>query len=391
MDETLKIDKSRVYLPSSPSNGASTVGKDEFGIFMSPSSNNYGDIHFYSASSWRPEDFPQPRFSSEYGFQGLPFGWKEVTRENESLIDLIDYREHHPSGVNIYISLIQQNLDVNFQALDWEDQVYLSQISQAMALKVETEVYRSGRGSFMNTMGALYWQLNDVWVAPSWSSIEFNGNFKIVHHWMTKVFENVGIIVQLMRGKLLVYGVSDEIFAPIRFMKVTMDFYRFDDLLRVESLEFEFDLKANSVTAVETLDLLTFMNESNFDLKSHFILFNLVDLKNGSKIIQTDFLFPGGFKGLQGVKDPNVKLQIVSDQCHNNHNLIKIEIRIDYPAIFLWISLQHEKIKKIKFSKNGFIQVQAVESVLMTFENENCEEKVKVQDLMVKVMNKFLI
>lgn len=50
-----------------------------------------------------------------------------------------------------------------------------------MAIKAETEVYRTGRQRMANTMGALYWQLNDVWVAPSWSSIEFNGNFKVLN------------------------------------------------------------------------------------------------------------------------------------------------------------------------------------------------------------------
>lgn len=49
------------------------------------------------------------------------------------------------------------------------------QINQAMSIKTESEVYiRSqskvveGRG---RTMGALYWQLNDIWQAPTWSSL----------------------------------------------------------------------------------------------------------------------------------------------------------------------------------------------------------------------------
>lgn len=57
--------------------------------------------------------------------------------------------------------------------------IYFSQISQAMTIKTETEVYRIEQDGLMNTMGALYWQLNDVWVAPSWSSIEYNGNYKV--------------------------------------------------------------------------------------------------------------------------------------------------------------------------------------------------------------------
>lgn len=49
------------------------------------------------------------------------------------------------------------------------------QINQAVGIKTETELYRrsqcdlsGGRGL---TMGALYWQLNDIWLAPTWASI----------------------------------------------------------------------------------------------------------------------------------------------------------------------------------------------------------------------------
>lgn len=66
--------------------------------------------------------------------------------------------------------------------------IYFSQISQAMTIKAATEVYRIEQDGLMNTMGALYWQLNDVWVAPSWSSIEYNGNYKVGVKFLKKKF-----------------------------------------------------------------------------------------------------------------------------------------------------------------------------------------------------------
>lgn len=53
--------------------------------------------------------------------------------------------------------------------------VIIVQVMQAECVKAQTEFYRRSRSEIIegkgHTMGALYWQLNDIWQAPSWSSI----------------------------------------------------------------------------------------------------------------------------------------------------------------------------------------------------------------------------
>lgn len=179
-DEINKNDPSREVLTSSPSNG-NYDGDREYGIGIDPQNPHFGDVHFYvvDQNAWKPTTFHWSRFISEYGFQSFPSGWSSVLREGDNLTQLIDHRQHHPLRSQPIKFLIEENLKVDYNALPWDEKIYLSQLSQAIAIKTETEFYRTGRWSFMNTMGALYWQLNDVWVAPSWSSIEYNGNFKV--------------------------------------------------------------------------------------------------------------------------------------------------------------------------------------------------------------------
>lgn len=42
-----------------------------------------------------------------------------------------------------------------------------------------------------NNMGALVWQLNDIWQAPSWSSIEYSGRWKVAQYGEAQAFTPV--------------------------------------------------------------------------------------------------------------------------------------------------------------------------------------------------------
>lgn len=154
-------------------------------------------VYEYLLDGWDQNIYPKPRFASEYGFQSLP-SYETL----QSATDTLDkkffrHRQHHLGGYEEIEFLIKRHMNmdkinstknirqfiyysqvINFRFTPANDDSSL-QISQAMAVKAETENYRQmssvvqidGRGL---TKGAMYWQLNDVWQAPSWSSIGNN-------------------------------------------------------------------------------------------------------------------------------------------------------------------------------------------------------------------------
>lgn len=58
-------------------------------------------------------------------------------------------------------------------------QCYSSQVYQAMYMASEISWYRLGAGKPEQNRGVVVWQLNDVWQAPSWASIEYSGRWKV--------------------------------------------------------------------------------------------------------------------------------------------------------------------------------------------------------------------
>ncbi len=170
------------YWPGSPHNPC--------GDRTDYNSQNCGDSHLWGV--WHgKEPFEWyrtrlDRFCSEFGFQSFPEPQTvyEFTEPDDRSITSYVMEHHQRSGIGnsviIHYLLDWFRLPTSFEATLW-----LSQILQAMAMKYAIEHWRR---HVPRSMGALYWQLNDMWPAPSWASLDWKGNWKALHHMARRFF-----------------------------------------------------------------------------------------------------------------------------------------------------------------------------------------------------------
>ncbi len=172
-----QLDPGRTWWPSSP-----CAGEGDYSDNWHDDSR--GDMHYWSV--WHEgkgfEAYYQvtPRFCSEFGFQSFPS--LETVRsfapqEQWNLTSpVLEHHQRSPRGNSIIVETMTRyfRLPESFEGF-----LYLSQVQQALAMKTAVEYWRSRRPV---CMGALYWQLNDLWPAASWSSLEYSGKWKLLHY-----------------------------------------------------------------------------------------------------------------------------------------------------------------------------------------------------------------
>ncbi|MHC4985478.1 MAG: glycoside hydrolase family 2 protein [Planctomycetota bacterium] len=125
------------------------------------------------------------RFCSEYGFQSFPEPRTLETftvPEDRNLTSRV--MEHHQrSGIGN--SLVAHYMLSWFRMpVGFENTVWLSQIQQGLAIKYAVEHWRR---HMPRCMGSLYWQINDTWPGPTWSSLDYFGRWKALHY-MARAF-----------------------------------------------------------------------------------------------------------------------------------------------------------------------------------------------------------
>ena len=173
-------DKSRPYWPSSPKNGWGRAA-----------SLTEGDVHYWGV--WWGE-LPYEiyrekvgRFNSEFGYQSYPsMATLKMIDDNPDFgNEIIQAHQKHNRGEKLIMDHVVRYFG---EPKDFEDYVYLSQLSQAYGMDIAISAQRSSRP---RSMGSLYWQLNDAWTSISWSSIDYLGNKKALHYKLDEIYSPI--------------------------------------------------------------------------------------------------------------------------------------------------------------------------------------------------------
>ena len=120
------------------------------------------------------------RFVSEFGMQSFPSSAIAKTfcapGQFNIFSPVMESHQKNPLGNRILLEYIARRYRF---PKDYAALAYLSQLNQAYCMQVGVEHYRRNQP---RCAGTLYWQLNDCWPGMSWSSLEFGGRWKALHH-----------------------------------------------------------------------------------------------------------------------------------------------------------------------------------------------------------------
>jgi beta-mannosidase len=182
-------DPIRRFWPSSPSQGYLDFSDGW-------QSDTRGDTHYWdvwhSAKSFEAYRTVNPRFASEFGFQSFT---------SMNVIETFsEPKDRNPSSP--VMEMHQRNDGGNARILetmtryfrfprDFEQMVFLSQVQQGLAIKTAIEYWRSTKP---RCMGTLYWQINDIWPVASWSSLDYGGQWKLLHYMAKRFYLPVNVV-----------------------------------------------------------------------------------------------------------------------------------------------------------------------------------------------------
>jgi beta-mannosidase len=175
-------DPETFYWPASPSSG---------GSFDAPNDPNRGDVHYWDVwhgnkpfSDYRNYYF---RYASEFGFQSFPClkTVESFTKpEDRNIFSYVMEKHQRNNAANGKI--MNYMYQTFLYPAGFDTLLYASQLLQAEAIKYGVEHFRRNRG---RCMGAIYWQLNDIWPVASWASIDYHFRWKALHYYAKRFFQ----------------------------------------------------------------------------------------------------------------------------------------------------------------------------------------------------------
>jgi beta-mannosidase len=357
-----QYDADRFYFPSSPiSNWGS---KKDFTI---------GDNHYWGVwhgMEWF-EAFDEriPRFMSEYGFQSFP-DIQTVKR----FTSVQDRDIYSPVMLSHQKSLSRGNAAIRTYLLhyykepkDFESFLYVNHVLQAEGMKMGIEAHRR---AMPFCMGTLYWQLDDCWPGPSWSSIDYYGRWKAMQYFVKKAYTPVLVSNTVKNANLKTYIISDEV--KDQKAKLGMKLMDFEGKVLWEKT-LDVNIAANKSVVVHEIALKRILPEQD---TGRVILYT--NVVNGNKLLSENVYYFAKTKDL-ALPDPEIGISSPAFDTTATGVLItakklakNVYLQYDDPEVQFsdnYFDLLPGQSKVIWFNKKVPVQQLKVISLRDTFKN----------------------
>ena len=368
--------KSISYIPSSTTNGYLDLNFS-LPIPMIERYNNltpgsiYGDTDHYnydSNVSFNLSTYPVGRFANEFGFHSMPSlqTWQQAISPEDLYFNssVIQLRNHHyPAGgpftdnftnstkgmgemtiavENYYPVPFHSDPIANFSA--W---CHTTQIFQADFYRTQITYYRRGSGLPERQLGSLYWQLEDIWQAPTWAGIEYDGRWKVLHYVAKDIYQPVIIASywNYTTGDLTAYVTSDLWTRTSGY--ATFTWYSYNGSVLAAPSNVPFTVGALNTTQVFAGNTSTLP----FDLKDAVMKMNITATgtlpnTNGTKTFKHEYYFHCVKLGEALLVDPGLTLSFSEDTGNFTVEATK--------GVAAWVWLDIPAGTLGNFEENGF-------------------------------------
>ena len=303
-----------------------------------PLSLSNGDFHYWGvwhdAEPFENFNTKVGRFMSEYGFQSYPDIKTIATFADSSMwstdSETMKAHQKHSRGnklIKQYMKALYDTIPENF-----EDFVYLSQLTQAYGIETAIKAHRRNKPY---CMGTLYWQLNDCWPAISWSGIDYLGRWKAMQYKIKESYRPIIISTIKNNDSLDIYIISDFNEDKECYLNISKtDFYKNRRFIRTQKLK----IPSNSSSKYMSIPI------SGIDSSKTAFYIEITSMI--SKTYSSELVF------LEQQKYIKLPKEDYSFETTKINNEIVVKLRSKVLMKNIWVDI--ENMETDNFSKNNF-------------------------------------
>eukprot|EP01064_Diplonema_japonicum_P006688 TRINITY_DN1452_c0_g2_i1.p1 TRINITY_DN1452_c0_g2~~TRINITY_DN1452_c0_g2_i1.p1 ORF type:complete len:853 (+),score=209.75 TRINITY_DN1452_c0_g2_i1:755-3313(+) len=376
----------RPVLASSPSAGWKETEANP--VLSECNDDNNGDVHYYDYTSdcWDVTKLKSPRFASEFGLQS----WSSYESLQSVAADSdlawgsawTQQRQHcDPNNCGNNAMKAQASLHYRWPS-NFTDQIYMTQVQQAYCIRVQVEHHRRNRDAGPHTMGTLFWQANDAWQTVSWSSLEYNTQWKMLHYYAQLFYADMMLSAHIETEEYQVMAVNDrgiEVGGLAQFK-----LYKWSGG-NPYTWVVPFSVEARESVMVEKGKVNDLIKQNDCGAAAECVLYYSLTEDSGH-VTYENFLLLDSPKLSITLGNPNLRIQNVVQSGPRSYQLTIVGER---NAPFTWLSFlptNREAPAPVRWSRNGFLYTTDV-PIVVTLE---CNEKLSVGDVAARTMIRSL-